>query len=164
MGLWAFFFLLHSGRRTRLLPSPLATTTHMSQGAWLWGGCGPPGCPLPCCFCQQQLQPFWSEVVFFFFLLIPRGETDVGGEGGRYTHTHLSPEVPQVPDSLLKCVGHWRPQLPPRYPPAPRPPRCAPAFPLVDKPPSSPDSLLGKTSCLRPKFLVLDQLKAKQCG
>ena len=148
-------------------PLPLLPPPIMSQGAWLWGGCGPPSCPLPCCFCQQRLQPFWSEVFFFFFffLLIPLGETDVGGEGGEHTHTHLSPEVPQVPDSLLRCVGHWRPQLPPRHPPTyPTPLHCAPAFPLVDKPPSSPNSLLGKTSCLRPKFLVLDQLTAKQCG
>lgn len=39
-------------------PLPLLLPPIMSQGAWLWGGCGPPSCPLPCCFCQQRLQPF----------------------------------------------------------------------------------------------------------
>ena len=92
-------------------------------------GCGadvvPPAAHFLAASTNSSFSP--AEVkFFFFFLLIPRGETDVGGEGGRYTHTHLSPEVPQVPDSLLKCVGHWRPQLPPRYPPAPPPaPLCS---------------------------------------
>ena len=165
MGLRAFF-LLQLGRGTRLLPSPPVATTHYVPGSLAVGRMWSPQLPtslllLPTAASALLKRSFF----FFFFLLIPLGETDVGGEGGEHTHTHLSPEVPQVPDSLLRCVGHWRPQLPPRHPPThPTPLHCAPAFPLVDKPPSSPNSLLGKTSCLRPKFLVLDQLTAKQCG
>ena len=81
-------------------PLPLLPPPIMSQGAWLWGGCGPPSCPLPCCFCQQRLQPFWSEVFFFFFFPVDPSRGNRCGWGGWWAHPH-SPKPGSTPGSRL---------------------------------------------------------------